>query len=136
MNKIIVAILKATASKVGKVVIDIAQSLAKKALEPLYESVLKSMDTAEKVGNYVKDCVGKGVPDFDIITAVETQYGLTLSTKEVDYFRESAKIKGMGKYVIAVDLISADFKSKNWEEYESYLVNLVIELVMYKFYKK
>jgi hypothetical protein len=136
MNKVILAISKVAASKVGKIVIDVAQSIEKKALEPLYDSVVRSMATAERVGNYVKLCIAQSVPDYDIIVAVETQYGLTLTTAEIDYFRDSATIKGLGKYVIATELIKSEFKSKNMEESEAYLVNLMIEIVLCKFYKK
>jgi hypothetical protein len=84
----------------------------------------------------VKLCIAQSVPDYDIIVAVETQYGLTLTTAEIDYFRDSATIKGLGKYVIATELIKSEFKSKNMEESEAYLVNLMIEIVLCKFYKK
>lgn len=132
MKSILVFLAKLAASKFGKIALDVVTSVAKKAIEPLYESVVKSMKTAENVGNYIKTLIESGKSNEEISASTFENFQILVTSESVEYFRMS--FKGLGKYSIAFSLIKKELELTG-KNYDDYLINFVIEVVMVRLFK-
>jgi hypothetical protein len=132
MNKIIAVITKVFASKVGKILIDIATSATAKALDIIFPIVKESISIAEVAGNYIKANIS--LPDEEVIANIKALYNLDITSADIGLFRDDKKIAGLGKYNLAYKRIKEELV-KQGKSYGDYIVNLAIEVVFTKYFK-
>lgn len=122
---------KILASKIGKILIDIALSGVGKILEDLLDTTRNAMTKAEDIGNYIKVNVGT-IAKEEIIANISVVYGYDITEEQFIYF--SSSLKGLGKFSIAFDIIQKDAKNKG-KDYEEYIINFAIEMIFIKYFK-
>jgi hypothetical protein len=132
MNKIIAVITKVFASKIGKILIDIATSATAKALDIIFPIVKESISIAEVAGNYIKANIS--LPDEEVIANIKALYNLDITSADIDLFRDDKKIAGLGKYNLAYKRIKREL-IKQGKSYGDYIINLAIEIIFTKYFK-
>jgi hypothetical protein len=132
MNKIIAVITKVFASKIGKILIDIATSATAKALDIIFPIVKESIVIAEQAGSYIK--ANMTLPDEEVIATIKALYNLDITSADVELFRDDKKIAGLGKYNLAYKRIKAEL-AKQGKSYGDYIINLAIEVIFTKYFK-
>ena len=124
---------KVFASKIGKILIEIAMSGIGKMLSDLLGATERGIINAEQIGNYVKTNIDM---NFDIVQYnVKALYQYDLTEKMLLKFKETSEYKGVGKFEIAFNLIKEEMKSKG-REYEDYIINFAIEMIFIKMFKQ
>lgn len=124
---------KVFASKIGKILIEIAMSGIGKALSDLLGATERGIINAEQIGNYIKANIDM---DFDIVQYnTQALYKYDLTEKMFLKFKEISEYKGIGKFEIAFNLIKEEMKSKG-REYEDYIINFAIEMIFIKMFKQ
>jgi hypothetical protein len=132
MNKIIAVITKVFASKIGKILIDIATSATAKALDIIFPIVKESIVIAEQAGSYIK--ANMTLPDEEVIATIKALYNLDITSADIELFRDDKKIAGLGKYNLAYKRIKAEL-AKQGKSYGDYIINLAIEVIFTKYFK-
>lgn len=124
---------KVFASKIGKILIEIAMSGIGKMLSDLLGETERSIINAEQIGNYIKANIDM---DFDIVQYnVKALYKYDLTEKMFTKFKEVSEYKGIGKFEIAFNLIKEEMESKG-REYDDYIINFAIEMLFIKMFKQ
>ena len=125
-------LVKILASKIGKILMEIALSGAGKVLSDLLDTVRDSMELSEKVGVYVKENISM---DRDLLKQnIKTLYNYTLTDDIIEKFTEASEFKGTGKFTIAFRLIKQTMEAKG-KTYEDSIINFAIEMVFLKMFK-
>lgn len=132
MNKIIAVITKVFASKVGKILIDIATSATAKALDIIFPIVKESIVIAEQAGSYIK--ANMTLSDEEVIVTIKALYNLDITSADIELFRDDKKIAGLGKYNLAYKRIKEEL-AKQGKSYGDYIINLAIEVIFTKYFK-
>lgn len=124
---------KVFASKIGKILIEIAMSGIGKMLSDLLGATERGIRNAEQIGNYIKVNIDM---DFDIVQYnVKALYQYDLTEKMFTKFKEASEYKGIGKFEIAFNLIKEEMEGKG-REYDDYIINFAIEMLFIKMFKQ
>ena len=132
MNKLIGIIAKVFASKIGKVLIEIATSSITKALDVIYPIVKESIVIAENAGSYIKANIS--LPKEELILVIKTMYNIDITAEDIEMFADNKGIAGLGKYNLAYKRIKAEL-AKQGKTYGDYVINLAIEIIFTKYFK-
>ena len=127
MNKIIAWALKFGSSVIGKLLIKIGTSAISKILEVAYPIVKEAVVIADAVNIVCLQNENLTNEELKAKVLAENKYELT--DRELKYFRDEDGIKGMFRYVVAVDYAKAKLKAEG-KEVADFIINLAIELII------
>mgnify|MGYP003608723167 CR=1 FL=1 len=127
MNKLLAWLVKFGASNIGKLLIKIGTSALAKILEDVFKIVKSSINKTDEI--YTTVVQNETLTYEEIKQIVLSTNSFEITERQYKYFLNNDDIKGMFKYVVAMDIIKAKLKEEK-KEVSDFILNLCIEIVI------